>query len=74
MQQKASLFRYLWEQVMFKTFLKFQEPFLWFEKSFFRLSASTPLILAITYAFCFVETENFLSVMIVKRLSEGSWF
>ena len=35
---KASSFCYLWEQVMFERFLKFQEPFCMINKNFFPLS------------------------------------
>ena len=48
---------------MFKKFLKFQEPFSMINKNFFRLPTSTPLSPTITYAFRFLETENFLSII-----------
>ena len=60
---KGSSFRYLWKQVMFKKFLKFQEPSSMINKNVFRLSASTPLSPTITYAFRFLETENFLLII-----------
>ena len=48
---KASSFRYLWEQVVFKRFLEFQAQFCMINKNVsFRLS---------TYAFHFLEPKVF---------------
>ena len=56
---KASLFRYLWEQVVFKRFLKFQAPFCMIKKTVLRLSTSASLSgFAITYAFRFLEPKD----------------
>ena len=57
---KASLSRYLWEQVVFKRFLKFQAPFCMIKKNVFRLSTFTSLSgFAITYAFRSLEPKDF---------------
>ena len=58
---KASSFRYLWEQVVFKRFLEFQAQFCMINKNVsFRLSTATILSwFAITYAFRFLEPKVF---------------
>lgn len=58
---KASSFRYLWEQVVFKRFLEFQAQFCMINKNVsFRLSTATTLSwCAITYAFRFLEPKVF---------------
>ena len=59
---KASLFRYLWEQEVFKRLLKFQAPLCMIKKNVFRLSTSTSLSgFAITYAFRFLKPKDFVN-------------